>query len=177
MKKTNKKKIEEFIRVDHAGERGAIKIYEGQLLALNTIVKNDELKKKIEEMQIHEKEHSDYFEKEIKRRDIKPTKFLPLWDLLGIGLGFGSTLMGKKAAMLCTASVEEVIDKHYQNQIIQLKDDEKELKSKIIKFREDEILHKDIAYEEGATKEGIYSIMDKIIKTGSKIAIGISEKI
>ena len=177
MKKTNKKKIEEFIRVDHAGERGAIKIYEGQLLALNTIIRNDELKKKIEEMQIHEKEHCDFFEKEIKKRNIKPTKFLPLWDLLGVGLGFGSTLIGKKAAMLCTASVEEVIDKHYQNQINQLKDDEKELKSRIIKFREDEIHHKDIAYEEGATKDGSYSIMDKIIKTGSKIAIGISEKI
>ena len=177
MKKTNKNKIEEFIRVDHAGERGAIKIYEGQLLALNTIVKNEELKKKIEEMQIHEREHCDYFEKEIKRRNIKPTKFLPLWDLLGVGLGFGSTLIGKKAAMLCTASVEEVIDKHYQNQINQLKNDEKELKSKIIKFRDDELHHKDIAYKEGATKEGFYSIMDKIIKTGSKIAIGISEKI
>ena len=177
MKKTNKKKVEEFIRVDHAGERGAIKIYEGQLLALNTIVKNDELKKKIEEMQTHEKEHSDYFEKEIKKRNIKPTKFLPLWDLLGIGLGFGSTLIGKKAAMLCTASVEEVIDEHYQNQINQLKNDEKKLKSKIIKFRNDELHHKDIAYKEGATKEGFYSIMDKIIKTGSKIAINISEKI
>jgi len=177
MKKTNKKKIEEFIRVDHAGERGAIKIYEGQLLALNTIVKNDELKKKIEEMKTHEKEHSDYFEKEIKKRNIKPTKFLPLWDLLGVGLGFGSTLMGKKAAMLCTASVEEVIDEHYQNQINQLKNDEKELKSKIIKFREDELHHKDIAYKEGATKKGFYSIMDKVIKTGSKIAIVISEKI
>ena len=177
MKKTNKNKIEEFIRVDHAGERGAIKIYEGQLLALNTIVKNEELKKKIEEMQTHEREHCDYFEKEIKRRNIKPTKFLPLWDLLGVGLGFGSTLIGKKAAMLCTASVEEVIDQHYQNQINQLKNDEKELKSKIIKFRDDELHHKDIAYEEGATKEGFYSIMDKIIKTGSKIAIGISKKI
>jgi ubiquinone biosynthesis monooxygenase Coq7 len=177
MKKTNKNKIEEFIRVDHAGERGAIKIYEGQLLALNTVVKNEELKKKIEKMQTHEREHCDYFEKEIKRRNIKPTKFLPLWDLLGVGLGFGSTLIGKKAAMLCTASVEEVIDKHYQNQINQLKNDEKELKSKIIKFRDDELHHKDIAYEEGATKEGFYSIMDKIIKTGSKIAISISEKI
>ena len=177
MKKINKKKIEEFIRVDHAGERGAIKIYEGQLLALNTIIRNDELKKKIEEMQIHEKEHCDYFESEIKKRNIKPTKFLPLWDLLGVGLGFGSTLIGKKAAMLCTASVEEVIDKHYQNQISQLKNDEKELKSKITKFRDDELHHKDIAYKEGATKEGFYSIMDKIIKTGSKIAIGISEKI
>ena len=177
MKKTNKNKIEEFIRVDHAGERGAIKIYEGQLLALNTVVKNEELKKKIEKMQTHEREHCDYFEKEIKRRNIKPTKFLPLWDLLGVGLGFGSTLIGKKAAMLCTASVEEVIDKHYQNQINQLKNDEKELKSKIIKFRDDELHHKDIAYEEGATKEGFYSIMDKIIKTGSKIAISISKKI
>jgi ubiquinone biosynthesis monooxygenase Coq7 len=177
MKKTNKNKIEEFIRVDHAGERGAIKIYEGQLLALNTIVKNDELKKKIEEMQTHERENCDYFENEIKKRNIKPTKFLPLWDLLRVGLGFGSTLIGKKAAMLCTASVEEVIDKHYQNQINQLKNDEKELKNKIIKFRNDELHHKDIAYEEGATKEGFYSIMDKIIKTGSKIAINISEKI
>ena len=177
MKKTDPIKVEEFIRVDHAGERGAIKIYEGQLLALNTIVKDHKLKKKIEEMQIHEREHCDYFEKEIKRRNIKPTKFLPLWDLLGVGLGFGSTLIGKKAAMLCTASVEEVIDKHYQNQINQLENDEKELKSKIVKFRNDEIHHKDIAYKEGATKDGFYSIMDKIIKTGSKIAIKISEKV
>ena len=177
MGKTNKTKVEEFIRVDHAGERGAIKIYEGQLLALDTLVKDNNLKKTIQEMKAQEKEHCNYFENEIKKRNIKPTKFLPLWDLLGVGLGFGSTLIGKKAAMLCTASVEEVIDKHYQNQINQLKNDEKELKNKIIKFRNDELHHKDIAYEEGATKEGFYSIMDKIIKTGSKIAINISEKI
>ena len=177
MKKTNKNKIEEFIRVDHAGERGAIKIYEGQLLALNTVIKDEELKKKIEEMKIHEKEHADYFENEIKKRRIKPTKFLPLWDLLGVGLGFGSTILGKKAAMLCTASVEEVIDEHYQNQINQIESDEKELRNKIIKFREDELNHKDIAYNEGATKDGLYSILDKIIKTGSKIAISISEKV
>ena len=79
--------------------------------------------------------------------------------------------------MLCTASVEEVIDEHYQSQINQIQDDEKELKEKIIKFREDELHHKDIAYEKGASKEGVYSILDKIIKTGSKIAINISEKI
>ena len=79
--------------------------------------------------------------------------------------------------MLCTASVEEVIQEHYANQINELKEDEKKLKDKIIKFRQDEIDHKDIAYEEGATKKGFYSIMDKIIKTGSKIAINISEKI
>ena len=173
----SKNRIEEFIRVDHAGERGAVKIYEGQLLALNTLVKDEELKKKIEEMKVHEVEHSQFFENEIKKRNIKPTKFLPLWDLLGVGLGFGSTLLGKKAAMLCTASVEEVIDKHYLNQINQLGPEEKELKKKITKFRNDELDHKDIAYEEGATKKGFYSIMDKIIKTGSKIAINISEKI
>ncbi len=172
-----KSKIEEFIRVDHAGERGAVKIYEGQLLALNTLVKNEGLKKVIEEMKIHEEEHCEFFEKEIKKRKIKPTKFLPLWDLMGVGLGFSSTLLGKKAAMLCTASVEEVIDKHYQDQINQLDSDEKELKKNIIKFREDELHHKDIAYEKGATKKGFYSILDKIIKTGSKIAINISEKI
>ena len=177
MNKTDKKTLEEIIRVDHAGERGAIKIYEGQLLALNTIVKNDELKKKIEGMKEHEKEHANYFESEIKKRGINPTKFLPLWDLLGVGLGFGSTILGKKAAMLCTVSVEEVIDKHYQNQIDQIESDEKELRNKIIKFREDELHHKNIAYNEGATKEGVYSILDKIIKTGSKIAINISEKI
>ena len=177
MRKSNKKKIEEFIRVDHAGERGAIKIYEGQLLALNTFVKDEELKKTIEEMKEHEREHANYFDQEIKKRGIKPTKFLPLWDLLGVGLGFGSTLLGKKAAMLCTASVEEVIDEHYQNQIDQIGSDEKDLKKKIIKFREDELHHKDIAYEKGASKEGIYSIFDKIVKTSSKIAIRVSEKI
>ena len=177
MQKTDKKKLEEFIRVDHAGERGAIKIYEGQLLALNTIYRDENLEKTILEMREHEKEHCEFFEGEIKKREIKPTKLLPLWDLLGVGLGFGTTLLGKKAAMLCTASVEEVIDKHYQDQINQLQDDEKELKKKIIKFREDEIHHKDIAYEEGASKKGIYSVLDKVIKTGSKIAIRISEKI
>ena len=128
-------------------------------------------------MKIHEKEHCNYFENEIKKRNIEPTKFLPLWDMLGVGLGFGSTILGKKAAMLCTASVEEVIDEHYLSQIKELQNDEKKLKEKIIKFREDELHHKNIAYQEGATKKGMYSILDKIIKTGSKIAISISEKI
>ena len=177
MEKTNKTKVEEFIRVDHAGERGAIKIYEGQLLALNTFIKDDNLKKIIEEMKDQEKEHCNYFENEIKIRNIKPTKLMPLWDLLSVGIGFGSTLLGKKAAMLCTASVEEVIDEHYKKQINQLKPDEKILKEKIKKFRLDELHHKDIAYEKGATKKGLYKILDKIIKTGSKVAINISEKI
>ena len=177
MEKTDKKTLEEIIRVDHAGERGAIKIYEGQLLALKTIKQDNALKDKIEEMKEQEKEHLEYFEKEIQKRKIKPTYLLPLWDLMGVGLGFGTALLGKKAAMLCTASVEEVIEDHYQNQLKRLGKDEKDLKAKIEKFRGDEINHKNIAYKSGATNKGIYSIMDKVIRTGSRIAITISEKI
>ena len=177
MEKTNKKNLEEIIRVDHAGERGAIKIYEGQLLALKTIKQDNDLKDKIEEMKEQEKEHLEYFEKEIQKRKIKPTYLLPVWDLMGVALGFGSALLGKKAAMLCTASVEEVIEDHYQSQLKKIGDDEKDLKEKIEKFKADEVEHKNMAYESGATNKGLYSIMDKAIRTGSRIAITISEKI
>ena len=177
MEKTDKKILEEIIRVDHAGERGAIKIYEGQLLALKTIKQDETLKDKIEEMKEQEKEHLEYFEKEIQKRKIKPTYLLPLWDVMSVALGFGSALLGKKATMLCTASVEEVIDEHYQNQLKKLGNDEKDLKKKIEKFKEDEINHKNVAYESGATNKGLYSIMDKVIRAGSRIAITISEKI
>ena len=177
MEKTNLKTLEEIIRVDHAGERGAIKIYEGQLLALKTIKQDEVLKNKIEEMKEQEKEHLDYFEKEIQKRKIKPTYLLPLWDLMGVTLGFGTALLGKKSAMLCTASVEGVIEDHYKDQLKKLGNDEKDLKAKIEKFKRDEVHHKNTAYKSGATNKGIYSIMDKLIRTGSRIAITISEKI
>jgi len=177
MKKTSPKILEEIIRVDHAGERGAIKIYEGQLLALKTIKQDNNLKDKIEEMKEQEKEHLEYFEKEIQKRKIKPTYLLPLWDVMGVALGFGTALLGKKAAMLCTASVEEVIEDHYQNQLKKLGNDEMDLRAKIEKFKGEEVKHKNIAYESGATNKGLYSIMDKVIRTGSRIAITISEKI
>ncbi len=177
MTKTDKKTLEEIIRVDHAGERGAIKIYEGQLLALKTFKQNDDLKRKIEEMKEHEKEHYEYFDTEIKKRNIKPTKLLPLWDIMGVTLGFGTAMLGEKAAMLCTASVEEVIDGHYKDQTYKLGKDEEKLKEKIVKFREDELHHKDIAYDNGATKIGLFGLLDKVIKTSSRIAITISEKI
>ena len=177
MEKTNPKTLEEIIRVDHAGERGAIKIYEGQLLALKTIKHDESLKNTIEEMKKHEEEHLRYFEKEIYKRKIKPTYFLPLWDVMGVALGFGTVLLGKEAAMLCTASVEEVIEDHYEKQIKKLGNDEMSLKAKIEKFRNDEVNHKNIAYETGATNKGLYSVMNKVIQTSSKIAITISEKI
>ena len=128
-------------------------------------------------MKEHEKEHFEYFDKEIQKRNIKPTIFLPIWDLLGVTLGFGTTMLGEKAAMLCTASVEEVIDGHYKSQLDKLGDDEKDLKKSISKFRDDEIDHKNIAYDKGATKQGLYYLLDKIIQTSSKAAIKVSEKI
>ena len=128
-------------------------------------------------MKEQEKEHLEYFEKEIHKRKIQPTYLLPLWDIMGISLGFGTALLGKKAAMLCTASVEEVIEDHYENQLKKLGEDEVDLKSKIKKFKSDEEHHKNKAYEAGATNKGIYSLMDKVIKTGSRIAITISEKV
>jgi len=175
-----KNKIEEIIRVDHAGERGAIKIYDGQLLALQLLKSDPDLEKKVSEMKEHEKEHLKYFEEQLADRKIRPTLMLPLWDLLGTALGFGTAMLGKKAAMLCTASVEEVIDKHYLDQINYLSKNEKkekELLSKVKKFRQDELEHRDIAYEEGADKNGPYGILDAIIKIGSKAAIEISKKI
>ena len=123
------------------------------------------------------KEHCQFFENEIKKRKNQTYKVFTFVGFIRCRSWFWLELLGKKAAMLCTASVEEVIDNHYLDQINQLGPDEKELKKKITKFRNDELDHKDIAYEEGATKKGLYSIMDKIIKTGSKIAINISEKI
>ena len=177
MEKTDRKTLEEIIRVDHAGERGAIKIYEGQLLALKTIKQDEVLKDKVEAMKEQEKEHLEYFEKEIQKRKIKPTSLLPLWDIMSVTLGFSSALLGKKATLLCAASVEEVIDGHYQNQLKKLGSDEKDLKKKIEEFKKDEINHKNIAYKAGATNKGLYSIMDKVIRTGSRIAITISEKI
>ena len=96
---------------------------------------------------------------------------------MGVTLGFGTAMLGEKAAMLCTASVEEVIDGHYKDQTFKLGKDEEKLKEKIIKVREDELHHKDIAYDNGATKRGLYGLLDKVIKTSSRIAITISEKI
>jgi ubiquinone biosynthesis monooxygenase Coq7 len=177
--KTNKK-IEEIIRVDHAGERGAVNIYDGQLMALQLLKSDPIMEAKIAEMKEHEKEHLKYFEQQLAERKVRPTLLIPLWDLLGVSLGFVTALMGKKATMLCTASVEEVIDQHYQSQIKHLEEEEKgekDLLKKIKKFRQDELEHRDIAYDEGATKKGAYGLLDLAIKTGSKIAIEVAKRI
>ena len=126
--------IDEMIRVNHAGERGAIKIYEGQLKALQLLNKDPELQDIIKEMRDHELEHLKFFEEQIIERQVRPTALLPIWDLLGTALGFGTALLGKKATTLCTSSVEEVIGGHYGEQIDILSKkfkEEKELKKNL----------------------------------------------
>ena len=127
--------IAEMIRVNHAGERGAIKIYEGQLRALQLFNKDPELQNTIKEMRDHELEHLEFFENQIIERKVRPTALLPLWDVLGTALGFGTALLGKKAIALCTSAVEEVIGGHYGEQIDILSKEykeEKELKKNLL---------------------------------------------
>ena len=171
--------IAEMIRVNHAGERGAIKIYEGQLKALQLLNKDPELQNTIKDMRDHELEHLEFFENQIIERKVRPTALLPLWDILGTALGFGTALLGKKATALCTSAVEEVIGDHYGEQINILSKEykeEKELKNKFIKFREEELEHKHTAEGLGANNDGLYSILDILIKNSSKLAITISKK-
>ena len=169
-----KNKLDKILRVDHAGEVGAAKIYEGQLKVLG----KTDVGPMIQHMKDQEKEHLDTFHDLLNEHEVRPTIMLPIWNLAGYGLGVISAAMGKKAAMACTIAVEEVIGKHYEKQADQLTEKKyQSLKKKLLKFRDDELEHKDIAYQNGATKKGLYSIMDKIIKTGSKIAINISEKV
>jgi len=171
--------IAEMIRVNHAGERGAIKIYEGQLKALQLFNKDPELQNTIKDMRDHELEHLEFFENQIIERKVRPTALLPLWDVLGTALGFGTALLGKKATALCTSAVEEVIGGHYGEQIDILSKEykeEKELKKKFIKFREEELEHKNTAESLGANNDGLYSILDAVIKNSSKLAIAISKK-
>ncbi|MFZ9152830.1 MAG: demethoxyubiquinone hydroxylase family protein [Candidatus Fonsibacter ubiquis] len=174
-----KRLIDEMIRVNHAGERGAIKIYEGQLKALKLLNKDPELQDIIKEMRDHELEHLKFFEEQIIERQVRPTVLLPIWDLLGTALGFGTALLGKKATTLCTSSVEEVIGGHYGEQIDILSKkfkEEKELKKKFEKFREEELEHKDKAEQLGANNDGLYSLLDTVIKNSSKFAIAISKR-
>jgi ubiquinone biosynthesis monooxygenase Coq7 len=170
--------VKEIIKVDHAGERGAIRIYEGQLAALQLTKKDREMEKMVIHMKEHEQEHLAYFEGQLAERNMRPTPLLPLWDFAGFALGFGSALMGKKYAMQCTASVEETIDTHYQNQIdwTRKNTDENELADKMAKFREDELEHRDTAYFNGADMKGPLKLVDFAIKTGCKVAIELTKR-
>ena len=168
-----KKKLESYIRVNHAGEFGAIRIYEGQIAAL----KNSSILPLLEEMKSQEAVHLRAFEEEIKNRKIRPTAFLPLWSVLGYGLGYISGKLGEKAAMACTQGVEEIIDGHYQEQLDELSVLEQSLKDKIKQFQQDEIHHKDVAMENGSSDSKSHRAFASIVRAATLFAIQVSKKI
>jgi len=168
--------IERMIRVDQAGEYGAVRIYEGQLSVLGSSEKGPIIKHMLDQ----ETEHLDTFSKMVAGRRVRPTALMPFWHLAGFALGAGTALMGEKAAMACTVAVEEVIDEHYADQVEKLEAmgaDEKELKETCEKFRQEELEHRDTALEHDAEQTPGYEALSALVKTGSRMAIWLSERL
>lgn len=167
--------IANMVRVDHAGEYGAIRIYEGQLAVLGKTSVSDPIGKMLDQERGHLKQFDDLI---VKRR-IRPSALLPFWHVLGFALGAGTALLGRKAAMACTVAVEEVIDQHYTTQIKELDDQANELKLKRIikKFREEELEHRDVGLNSGATELPGFKVLRGVIKVGSLTAIWLSTRI
>ncbi|NUY39874.1 demethoxyubiquinone hydroxylase family protein [Wolbachia endosymbiont of Litomosoides brasiliensis] len=168
---SDSKFLHQVIRVNHAGEYGAICVYSGQRFVL----KKSSIINKIIEMEEQEKKHFHYFNGKIKEQKVRPTVLLPVWCVLGVSLGVVTAIMGKKAAMACTAAVEEVIGEHYREQVSHLEDGE--LKETISRFRDEELEHRDIAIEHNAESALGYNVLSSFIKTGCKAAIYFSKLI
>ena len=171
---TDKRILDEIIRVDHAGEYGATRIYDGQIAVFG---KDSKIGKTIQHMADQEQEHIEKFNELLIEKRVRPTALLPVWNIAGFALGAGTALMGEKAAMACTVAVEKVIGEHYREQQDLLEDDEKELKKTIAKFEKDELEHHDIGLEHDAENAPGYKVMTKVIEIGCKAAIAISKKI
>ena len=167
------KMLERFVRVDHAGEYGAVRIYEGQLSVLGKSASAEIIK----EMAEKEREHLKKFSTLIGERRVRPTALMPVWHAAGFALGAATALMGEKAAMACTNAVEEVIEEHYAKQALALGDDEAALRDTITEFRKDELEHRDIAREHEAEQTPGYEHLSSVIKKGSRLAIWLSERI
>lgn len=169
--------IESIIRVNHAGEFGAKRIYEGQL----SVIKDPKERALIQEMLSQEEEHLTLFTNLADSRNVPPTKLLPLWNMIGFGLGALSAALGGRAAMAATVAVEEVIDEHYQNQLAQLRsirdDYEEPLQALIEKCHADEIAHKDIALEQKAQEMPAFPFFKALLKTGVRLAIAVSKRV
>lgn len=170
--------VERTIRVDQAGEFGAVRIYEGQLAALRWTGRGrSEASRKIAAMAQAERKHNKEFDRLLVARRVRPTLLSPLWSVAGFALGAATALMGEKAAMACTVAVEETIDEHYASQAAALGDDEAELRATIEKFRAEEIEHRDEALAAGAEQAVAYGPMTAAIKAGSRLAIWLSTRI
>ena len=165
--------VERIIRVDHAGEYGAARIYEGQLAIMGRGDKGDLIRHMKEQEQVH----LDTFAGLIAKRRVRPTVLLPLWHVAGFALGAATAALGDRAAMACTVAVEEAIDEHYAAQAASLPDEEASLRGTIEKFRADELEHRDIGLEHEAELAPAYRLMSAVIKLGCKVAIHVSERI
>ncbi len=172
---SKKDMLERMIRVDHAGEYGAVRIYEGQLAVLGTSGAAGE----IEHMAAQERVHLDKFNDLIRERKVRPTALMPFWHIAGFALGAGTALMGEKAAHACTVAVEEVIDEHYAEQIAALdaEGDERELRDTFEKFRLEELEHRDTALQNGAEEAPGYEGLKLAVRAGSKLAIWLSTRV
>jgi ubiquinone biosynthesis monooxygenase Coq7 len=170
---TAREVLERTIRVDHAGEYGAKRIYEGQLAVLGR-TKYGPL---IEHMKAQEQVHLDTFSRLIGERRVRPTALLPFWHVAGFALGAATALLGHRGAMACTVAVEEAIDEHYRAQEDILGDDEAALRADIARFRAEELEHRDTGLEHEAEQAPAYRLLSAAIKTGCKIAIKISERV
>ena len=170
--------VEQVIRVDQAGEFGAVRIYEGQLAALRWKGRtNSEAGRKVAAMARAEREHRATFDRLLTERRVRPTALSPIWDVAGFALGAATALMGDKAAMACTVAIEETIDEHYASQAASLGDDEAALRTTVEKFRAEEIAHRDEALASGAEQAPAYELLTGAIKAGSRLAIWLSTRI
>jgi 3-demethoxyubiquinol 3-hydroxylase len=171
------RRIDEMIRVDHAGEFGAVQIYRGQRAVFGRAGATARVAALVAKMEAGEEEHLETFDRMIAERGVRPTLMAPLWRAAGFGLGAATALMGEKAAHACTAAVEEVIEQHYARQSQALGEDDPELRDIIDRFRADETAHKETALSEGAEEAPGYPVLSALIKFGCRAAIRISEKI
>ena len=165
--------IDRYLRVNHAGEYGARRIYEGQL----AVLRRTQSSTAIAHMYEQELRHLKHFEDLMVARRARPTALQPLWHVAGFALGAATALMGERAAMACTVAVEEVIDEHYANQAEQLGGDEAELKATIEEFRQEELEHRDTGLAHGAEQAPGYEVLSAAIKSGSRLAIWLSERV
>ncbi|TQV83422.1 demethoxyubiquinone hydroxylase family protein [Denitrobaculum tricleocarpae] len=163
-----------MIRVDQAGEYGARRIYEGQLAVMGRNHPNAATVKHMHEQELR---HLETFDRLVCERRIRPTALQPIWHVAGFALGAATALMGDKAAMACTVAVEEVIDEHYAEQSARLEDDESDLRDTIEEFRAEELEHRDTALEHGAAQAPGYEVLSAAIKTGSRLAIWLSQRV
>lgn len=166
-----------MLRVDHAGEYGAVAIYRGQQAVFSRSPKTAAMAAQLAEMEAEEQKHLDAFDRLLVEREVRPTAMTPIWNVAGYGLGVATALMGEKAAHVCTEAVETVIEQHYASQAEEIAQDEPELAETFREFREDELHHRDIAVDGGAHEAPGYPVLSRLIRAGCHAAIRITERI